>query len=106
MTMTGTLDSRATAAGLVIATRGTASQTFNAPAAALFAFLLVGQHTSAVLATLSDREIRSSGQLTYVVKSELFDELLKFHQALAGSQRELPEEAAKILRDNLWDLYD
>lgn len=112
MMTTGTLDTRTTDAALVIATPGTASQAFGAPTAALLAFLLVGQHANAVIATLADRAtlankgVQPSGQLTCAVNSNLFDELLKFHQALAHAQRDLPEDAAKILRDNLWELYD
>jgi len=36
----------------------------------------------------------------------LFDELLTFHQQLAASQRDLPEDATRVLRDRLWQLYD
>lgn len=35
----------------------------------------------------------------------LFGDLLEFRKALASSQRDLPEEAARLLRENLWQLY-
>jgi hypothetical protein len=48
----------------------------------------------------------SSLQLTTAVRTNLFDDLLQFHQRLAISQQDLPENAARLLRENLWQLYD
>jgi len=89
--------------------RATVSQTMYAPTAALFVALLAAQYSGAVSATLSDFDRRSSTtQLTSVVadKDELFNELVRFHQRLADAQKDLPEEAARVLRENLWQLYD
>jgi hypothetical protein len=47
----------------------------------------------------------SSIQVMSTAHAELFDDLLEFHQKLADSQQDLPEDAARLLRENLWRLY-
>jgi hypothetical protein len=77
-----------------------------APTTALLVALLAAQ-CSAVSLTLSAVNPRSSLQITSVAADhDLFNELVEFHARLAGVQKPLPEEAARVLRENLWSLYD
>jgi len=41
-----------------------------------------------------------------VTETTLIDELGAFSAKLAAAQRDLPADAAKVLRENLWMLYD
>jgi hypothetical protein len=63
--------------------------------------------TVAVISRQQQQDVSSSAQVTVVhMQRDLFDELVAFHQRLAANQQDLPEEAARVLRDNLWNLYD
>ena len=79
----------------------------HAPTTALLVALLAAQYSGAVSLKLAEVDLRSSTQITSVASdNDLFNGLLEFHERLAGAQRPLPEEAARVLRENLWSLYD
>jgi len=84
----------------------TSAQPFGGSAAVLLGTLLAFQCATVAHLTAADVNANSSVQLTSAVRTELFDDLLEFHQRLASSQQDLPEEAARLLRENLWQLYD
>jgi len=86
--------------------QSTSTQPFGGPATALLGTLLAFQCATVAQIKSADVNANSSIQLTSAVRTELFDDLLEFHQRLAGSQQDLPEEAARLLRENLWQLYD
>jgi hypothetical protein len=90
-----------------LAMRATTSQTIYAPTTALLVSLLAAQCSGAVPLKSSAVDTRSSTQITSAaVDYDLFNELVEFHERLAGAQKALPEEAARVLRENLWSLYD
>jgi hypothetical protein len=93
------------AVGLLQA-QSTYAQSFGGPTTVLLGTLLAFQYAN--VATFKDAHVNpsSSIQLTAAVRSNLFDELLAFHRNLASAQGDLPEEAARLLRENLWQLYD
>ena len=72
----------------------------------LLVALLVAQHSAIVDAKFADVYPRSTAHQTQKLTLNLFDELLDFHQHLAAAQVDLPEEAARVLYKNLWQLYD
>ena len=86
--------------------QSTYAQSFGGPTAVLLGTLLAFQYAN--VARFSDANVNatSSIQLTEAVRSTLFDDLLAFHKTLASSQEDLPEQAARLLRENLWQLYD
>ena len=86
-------------------TRATATQ-FGGSGTLLLATLLAFQCASAAQIKAGEVMPNSSLQLTRAVPTTLFDDLLNFHQQLTSSQQDLPEEAARLLRENLWSLYD
>jgi hypothetical protein len=97
------------AGALAMDFHSTAAQSFGMPATLLMGMLLALPFADADQRKVTDLLIpdsSSSRQLTETVQSALFDDLLVFHQQLASSQRDLPEDAARLLRDNLWQLYD
>jgi hypothetical protein len=85
--------------------RSTASQIMSVPTVVLVVALVAAQH-SAISHRASEINPRASTQLTSSGSVSLFDVLVDFHQRLASAQQDLPEDAARILRDNLWELYD
>ena len=86
--------------------RSTAAQSFGGPTAVLLGTLLALQCANVAHVKAADVNANSSLQLTTAVHTNLFDDLLQFHQRLATSQQDLPEDAARLLRENLWQLYD
>ncbi len=85
--------------------RSTSAQSLGGPTAALLGTLLALQCAN-VAHIQADVNPNSSRQVTTATRTDLFDDLLEFHQRLAGSQQDLPEDAARLLRENLWQLYD
>lgn len=89
--------------------RSTGSQLF-VPTAALWITVLATQHAAAVLAMPSGTEQPSSTLTVSAMARDtgdtVFKALIDFHEQLASSQQDLPEEAARILRENLWQLYE
>jgi hypothetical protein len=89
-----------------VLTRSTGSQTAYAPTAALFIGLLAAQYSQMALARTIEHGLEWSTNLVSDLRNhDLFDELVQFHARLASAQKDLPEEAARVLRDNLWQLY-
>jgi hypothetical protein len=86
--------------------QSTSAQLFGGPAGVLLGTLLAFQCATVASITAVDVNANSSIQLTSAVRTDLFDDLLEFHQRLASNQHDLPEEAARLLRENLWQLYD
>jgi hypothetical protein len=86
--------------------RSTYAQSIGGPAAVMLGTLLALQIANAAHLKAAPFESNSSFHVTTATRSDLFDDLLEFHQRLASSQQDLPEEAARLLRENLWQLYD
>jgi len=86
--------------------RSTYAQSFGGPTAVLLGTLLAFQYANVARFNDANLNATSSIQLTQAIHSTLFDDLLAFHKRLASSQEDLPEEAARLLRENLWQLYD
>ena len=86
--------------------RSTYAQSLGGPTAVLVWTLLALQCANVALITAADAHPNSSLQVTRATHTDLFDELLAFHQRLASSQRDLPQDAARLLWENLWQLYD
>ncbi len=86
--------------------QSTSAQPFGGPTAVLLGTLLAFQCANIAYIKAADANANSSFQLTSAVRTDLFDDLLEFHQRLAGSQQDLPADAARLLRENLWQLYD
>jgi len=70
--------------------------------------LLAAQSANAALIQekIAQRETPSTHLALTVNEHDLLSELVRFHQKLAASQRDLPEDAARLLRENLWQLYE
>ena len=85
--------------------RSTYAQSLGGPTAVLLGTLLALQCAN-VAHKATDVNPNSSLQVTTATRTDLFDDLLEFHQRLASSQQDLPEDAARLLRENLWQLYD
>ncbi len=97
-----------TTAEVLVEGRAAAFQTNYVPTAALLLTLLSSQHSVSIVEMATSERDDSNATTQFArsfVRSELFDELLDFHERLAKSQRDLPEDAAAVLRDNLWQLY-
>jgi hypothetical protein len=75
--------------------------------AALLICLFASQNSGSML-TLQAAEAAAqyAVEVRSVEREDIFEELLDFHNRLIASQRELPEDAARILRDNLWQMYE
>lgn len=86
--------------------RSTSVQSFGGPTTVLLGTLLALQCANVAHIKAVDVNPNSSLQVTTATRTDLFDDLLDFHQRLAGSQQDLPEDAARVLRENLWQLYD
>jgi hypothetical protein len=86
--------------------RSTNAQSIGGSAAMLLGTLLALQCANAASIQTADVSRNSSLQVTTAARTDLFDNLLQFHQRLATSQQDLPEDAARLLRENLWQLYD
>ena len=89
--------------------QGTASQTTLALPVFLVSLALSAQYSTFATAFSDATFDAASTQPTFVVSErqpDLLQELVSFHQRLAVSQRDLPDEAANVLRQNLWELYD
>ena len=82
------------------------AQPLGGRAALLLGTLLAIQCANVASVAAAEVHPNSSIQITSAVQSGLFDELLEFHQKLSGSQQDLPDDAARLLRENLWQLYD
>ena len=91
----------------LLESRSTYAQSFGGSAAVLLGTLLA-LHQCANVAHIKAADVNpnSSLQVTTATRIDLFDDLLEFHQRLASSQQDLPEDAARLLRENLWQLYD
>jgi hypothetical protein len=90
----------------LLESRSTYAQSFGGSAAVLLGTLLALQCANVANIKAADVNPNSSLQITTATRVDLFDDLLKFHQRLANSQQDLPEDAARLLRENLWQLYD
>lgn len=86
--------------------RSTYAQSLGGPTAVLLGTLLAFQCANVAHIKAADVNPNSSLQVTTATRTDLFDDLLEFHQRLASSQQDLPEDAARLLRENLWQLYD
>jgi hypothetical protein len=86
--------------------RSTYAQSLGGPTAMLLGTLLALQCANIAHVKAADLHANSTLQVTTATHTDLFDELLEFHQRLASSQQDLPEGAARLLRENLWQLYD
>jgi hypothetical protein len=86
--------------------RSTSTQSIGGPTAVLLGTLLALQCANIAQIKAADVNSNSSLQVTTATPTDLFDNLLEFHQRLASSQQDLPDEAARLLRENLWQLYD
>jgi hypothetical protein len=106
ITMTSSTGTRDFDAVGLLEPHSTSVQAFAGPAAVLFGTLLAFQCANVAQITTADASANSSVQLTSAVRADLFDDLLDFHQRLASSQQDLPEEAARLLRENFWQLYE
>ena len=82
--------------------RSTASQL--GPTVVLVA-ALVAHHAANVVALRPEYDSATLSAST-VAQQTLLDALVTFHGQLASSQQDLPEDAARILRENLWQLYE
>lgn len=81
-------------------------QTGFVPAVALCVTLALAQQSGIALRQIA-ADGQSSAQLTTVAaQRDLFDELLRFHHRLAAAQTDLPKDAARVLTENLWQLYE
>jgi hypothetical protein len=90
----------------LVEARSTYAQSLGAPTAILLGTLLALQCANIAHVKAADLNPHSTLQVTTATHTDLFDELLEIHQRLAGSQQDLPEDAARLLRENLWQLYD
>ena len=90
----------------LLESRSTYAQSFGGSAAVLLGTLLALQCANVAHIKAADVNPNSSLQVTTATRIDLFDDLLEFHQRLASSQQDLPEDAARLLRENLWQLYD
>lgn len=109
--MTRTMRTSSTAASdfdsvAMLELRSTNAQSLGGPTAVLLGTLLALQCATVAHIKMSDVDRNSSLQVTTATRTDLFDDLLQFHQRLATSQQDLPEDAARLLRENLWQLYD
>lgn len=86
--------------------RSTNAQSIGGSAALLLGTLLALQCANAASIQTAVVNRNSSLQVTTAARTDLFDDLLQFHHRLATSQQDLPEDAARLLRENLWQLYD
>lgn len=88
-----------------IEARNTTSVIAYAPTIALIAQLLAAQ-TSLGFSLPPDQNVASTIQVaTASAQADILRELINFHERLANSQQDLPADAARILRENLWQLY-
>ena len=77
------------------------------PATAALAVLLAAQAAGIAVADTPSSGVRATMSISWRASGvSLVDELAAFHQRLATSQIEVPEEVASVLRSNLWDLYE
>lgn len=90
----------------LLESRSTYAQSLGGPTAVLLGTLLALQCANLAHIKAADLNPNSTLQVTTATHTDLFDELLQFHQRLASSQQDLPEDAARLLRENLWQLYD
>ena len=86
--------------------RSTYAQSLGGSTAVLLGTLLAFQFANVAHVKAADLNPNSSLQVTTATRIDLFDDLLEFHQRLATSQQDLPDDAARLLRENLWHLYD
>lgn len=87
--------------------RSTSALSMGASAILMLGTILAYQNADAAHLPAAWREpYNSSLQVTTIVRSDIFDDLVDFHQRLARSQEDLPTDAARLLRENLWQLYD
>jgi hypothetical protein len=90
----------------LLESRSTYAESLGGPAAVLLSTLLALQCANVAQAKVADVGPNSTLQVTTATRADLFDDLVEFHQRLATSQQDLPEDAARLLRENLWQLYD
>ena len=88
--------------------QGTASGYGGAPATtALLVGLLAFQSAGVAFLVSHKPEAAAATRLAAsITQDNLLRELIDFHVRLAASQKDLPEDAARVLRDKLWDLYE
>jgi|SRR5688572_9912894 len=90
----------------LLESRSTYAQSFGGSTAVLLGTLLALQCANIAHVKAADLNPNSTLQVTTTTYTDLFDDLLEFHRRLASSQQDLPEDAARLLRENLWQLYD
>lgn len=73
---------------------------------ALVALLTFQTGGAAYLATHKPEEAGATTLASSFRQENLLLKLVDFHVRLAASQKDLPDEAARVLRDKLWDLYE
>ncbi len=90
----------------MLESQSTNAQSLSGPTAMLLGTILALQFANVASIQTVDVNRNSSLQVTTATRADLFEDLLRFHQRLATSQQDLPEDAARLLRENLWQLYD
>ena len=90
-----------------ITTAGATPPTVFAPTAAVLVALLAAQSVAATMALDLTPDRSYTAALTSVtLQKDLAEALLDFHRRLADSQTDLPDAAARVLRENMWHLYE